>query len=1061
MGEISNTSGRQSADPGERRQVSVLFADMVNYTAITSELGEEKTLDFVRMIYDLLSKTVMKHGGTVRDFAGDGIMALFGVPDALEHAALLACRAALSINESLADAGGDIEAQFGVRPNMRVGVSSGNVLVAAVSGTGSPATAVGSTVNLASRIEGLAPPGGTLICDNTRRLVEWLTDLRFEGEHRIKGLTKPQKLWKLQSIRSSATRFDASLARGLSNYVGRAGELSQMSKALTRAKERLSVIDLVAEPGLGKTRLVFEFLQNVSPEDAAVIRGHCLADGQQVPFLPFLEIVRSSFRLRDDDDPMEIAAKIDAGLRRSRLYSDENQAILMNLLGLKHQSHALDGLDGVLIGLRTRDLLPALLKEKCLREKVILWIEDVHWIDHVSEDLLGKLIESGEQANLLIIQTRRPEYVPGWLGCVGVETIGLRPLTSENIAHIAQTRLGVDELPQALTRQLTERAGGNPLFGEEILSYLIDRGALQINAGKADFDAAVGQSGLPASMRDLLAARLEQLEYDDRELLQAAAVIGRHFDPGLLSQLVKRANEIGTSLERLQELGIVYREANSSDYTFKHVLLRDSVYQSLVSARRLELHLAVAEGLKLRNANRLEEVAETLAHHYGQTDQTDQAFVYTVLAGMKCLGTYSLDEADRYFVSALEVYDRDPQCARPDQFAELLASFALCSNISLRVTGIIDLAERARPILETHGDSRHHALFLHHYVSCMVCNGKYREAHNVQNDLSAMAERLGDPETKAYAMVNELSVSIYHAPIANDLFEAKAREIEAVLEKIDDAYIQNFFLATIGWNELTRGRVAKAHSAADRMIALGKSQNDPRSLGYGTAMKALIAMVTDDHELALKMAEEARRASKVEFELAIAEASRVASLVPLEKPGAFETVQRHIDEFAAKGLNLFTAGPETMLGLAYALNGDIARGLKQIEDVIERRDAEGTGVAADWARLFLCEVYLAILSGEGGSSIGVLLRNLRSIGQVMIFGEKRTISMLEQIRQNPQFDDRGHYIARCDMILGLLHKARKRPELARRHLSAARIVVETAGRSPMLSRIDAALSELV
>ncbi|MEO0918921.1 MAG: hypothetical protein AAFY31_18400, partial [Pseudomonadota bacterium] len=303
-------------------------------------------------------------------------------------------------------------------------------------------------------------------------------------------------------------------------------------------------------------------------------------------------------------------------------------------------------------------------------------------------------------------------------------------------------------------------------------------------------------------------------------------------------------------------------------------------------------------------------------------------------------------------------------------------------------------------------------------------------------------------------------VSIYHAPISNAAFEAKTKEIEGLLDTFEDAYIQNFHLATVGWNELTRGRVTGANATADKMIDFGTSRSDPRSLGYGTAMKALIAMVTDDHALALKTAEDAREASRVEFELAIAEAARVSSLVPLEMAGALETVERHIDEYGARGLGLFTAGPETMLGVAYAMKGQIARGLDQIEGAINRRDAEGSRIAADWARLFLCEMYLAILIGEGGASPIALLRNIGAIGRVVFSGQKRLTSMIEQVRQNPQFDENGHYIARCDMMMGLLYKARKRNALAKKHLTLARQTVASAGQSPMLARIEAALADL-
>jgi class 3 adenylate cyclase len=1060
MDEATGTAASPLTPLSERRQVSVLFADMVGFTAIEERLGEERSLPFERMIYEKLTSAVREHGGSVRGFAGDSIMALFGIPEAQEDAALRACRAAMSIHAAFAAAAGDIEAQFGARPSMRAGVSSGIAVMARVEGEGAALTAVGDVVNLASRLQALAPAGGCLICEATRRLVEWLVDMSFDGEHAIKGKAKPQKLWRLMSVYEGARRFDASLGRGLSPYVGRDEELATLRDALGRARDGLCVIDLVAEPGLGKTRLVFEFLQRLKAEEAFVLTGHCAGDGQQVPFLSFLEVVRGAFRIRPEDEPAEIARKLETGLRGLDLDTTENLGLLLNSLGLKPPEGSLAGLDGVLIGLRTRDLLPALLKAQCRASTVVLLLEDIHWIDGASEELLGKLIESGAQSNLLVIHTRRPEYVPGWRGGPGVRTLALKPLAASDIRHLAQTRLGVDSLPDALIRQVTERAEGNPLFGEEILSSLIEQGALRVDSGKVGFDAASGDSGLPTSLQNLLSARMERLPREDRALLQAAAAIGRHFDPGLLSLVVERADDIGAALRRLQAQDIVYREANSSDYVFKHILLRDSVYQSLLSGRRAELHLKIAEALEKRSEGRLAEAAETLAYHYAFTDRKDLAFTYLAMAGAKSLGVFSLDEADRYFASALALYERDPACASDEHFAAFLANYALCSNISLRVKTIIELATKFRPILNRLGDSRHHVLFLHHYVSCLVWNARFLDALSVQQELSEMAIRLGDPESMAYALVSELSVSSYCAPISIKVFQSKRREGEAALANVDDAYLQNFYLAILGWDEISRGRVAEARGAADRLMVVGVSMNDPRSLGYGTAMKALIAMVSDDHEQALEMSERALSVSRAEFERAIAASARNSALLLLNKPGAVEEVKRYVALCEEDGWTLFLSGPEMMLGVALAMNGRIEDGLRHIEEAIARREKEGYQAAADWCRLFLCEVYLEILSGKGGASLGVLLRNIRSLTWVFMFGAKRIVSLLEQVRSNLQFDRDGHYIGRTEMILGLLYKTKKKKALAARHLTEARRIVSAFGPSPMLTRIEVALAEL-
>ena len=691
---------------------------------------------------------------------------------------------------------------------------------------------------------------------------------------------------------------------------------------------------------------------------------------------------------------------------------------------------------------------------------VVLLLEDIHWIDGASQEMLGKLVQGGAQSNLLVIHTRRPEYVPHWRGGPGVTTLKLEPLTASDIRHLLETQLGVGSLPDALIRQVTERAEGNPLFGEEILSFLIERGALRVASGKVDFDAVMGESGLPASLQSLLAARVDRLPREDRALLQAAATIGRRFDRNLLALVVETGDDVGAALQRLHAQDIVYPEANSSDYAFKHMLLRDTLYQSLLTGRRAELHLKIAQALERRGEGRLAEAAETLAHHYVLTDRNDIAFTYLAMAGAKSLGVYSLDEADRYFASALALFERDPSCASDERLANLLANYALCSNISLRVKTIIEVTTKFRPNLERSGDSRHHVLILHHYIASLVWTARFRDALSVQQDLSAMAGRLGDPKSMAYALVSELSVSTYCAPTSIDVFQARRRETEAVLANVDDAYLQNFYLAVLAWDQMNRGRIAEAREAIERLMVVGASMNDPRSLGYATAEKALLAILSDNYETGLEIAELGIAMARAPFERVTATSARTIALVLLKKPGALDEVERYIAQCEENGWTLFLAGPDNLLGVALALNGRIDEGLRHIEEAIARREKEGYRAAADWCRMFLCEVYLEILTGKGEASLGLVLRNFRSLMWVFVFGAKRIVSLIEHVRSNPQFDREGHYIGRTEMILGLLYKAKKKKALAARHLTEARRIVSAFGPSPMLTRIEAALAEV-
>jgi class 3 adenylate cyclase/tetratricopeptide (TPR) repeat protein len=1041
----------------ERRQVSVLFADMAGFTAAIERLGEEKALPFVRAIHDRMTKAVRQHGGSVKSYAGDGIMAVFGIPDSMEDDALRACRAAFAIHAAFAKAGDEFEARYGERPMMRTGISSGMAVIAAVEGDNAALTAVGDVVNLASRLQSLASPGGCVICESTRRLVEWLVDMSFDGEHEIKGKTKPQKIWRVLAIRDSASRFDASVGHGLTPYIGRQAELATMRTALAEAQTELRALDIVAEPGLGKTRLVFEFLQG--RQDGIVLTGHCAANGRHTPFLPFLEVARDAFRIRPEDEPADIAAKIETGLERTGLKSAENLALMLNFLGLAASDAALAGLDGVLIGLRTRELLLALLQSACRGQQVVLLIEDAHWIDGVSEDLIDTIIESG-QTNLLILATRRPVYTPRFVGKPRVRTVALKPFGADDIRLLAETRLGVAALPEPLIQEVTERAGGNPLFGEEILRFLIDKGALRVEDGKADFEALSGETDLPMTMQGLLTARTDALSPEDRALVEAAAVIGRRFDPGLLALVMGRSDDIGAALLRLQDQELIYREANSSNYVFKHVMLRDSVYQRLLHSRLRELHLKTAQALERRSEGRLGEVADMLAYHYSRTDQRGPAFTYLVMAGVKSLGVFSTDDADRYFASALDIYESHPDCASDAQFAEFVAAYGLCCNISLKLKTSETLAQKALPILARLGDNRQHALFLHHLALCLVWSGRYLQGLKVQRDLSAMAKTLGDAETLAYALVTELTVSSYCAPLRSDIFVEKRLEAETALASMDDAYLLNTLYNISAYDALCRGRIVEALKAAERAIDFGVSTNDPRGQGYGLAMKAIIAMTADDFEPAFEMAEQALAVSRAEFEITIANTARKSALVALNRPRAAEEIADWLTMCEERHWHLFVVGPECWNAVALATDGKIEQGLRAIEVTVEHREAEGFKAAADWSRLYLCELYLAILSGQGDASFGTLMRNFKSLAQVLLFGAKRIETLLAEVRSNPQFEPDGHYIARIEMILGLLNKARKKKAPAIRHLTEAQRIFRTTGPSAVLTRIDDALAEL-
>lgn len=1048
---------------GERRQVTVLFADMVGFTAISERLGEEGTYALIQPIYELMAGAVREQGGSVKDFTGDGIMALFGVPNALEDSPLRACRAGLQIHQRLAAAVPTIETKHGLRPQMRIGINTGLAIVTQIRGESASMTALGDTVNLASRLQGLAEPGSVLLSEATNRLVEGMVEANFAGAHAIKGKVEPQRVYRLDSIRQGATRFEAAVGRGLSAYAGRERELEILEHGLVGARSQIHVIDVMAEPGMGKSRLLHEFRQrigqNAGNETVFILSGSCSPDGRQTPFLPFIEVVRGSFQVRAGEAENEVARKLEAGLTLLGLHSQENLGLLLNLLGLTPPEGALAGLDGVLIGVRTRDLLQLLLEARCRLSPVVLLIEDLHWIDSVSEELLGKIVDSEKKLRLLLLQTRRPEYKPAWLARPIVVKLHLEPLPAGDIRRLVKARLGVEVIPEALARLVTEKAEGNALFAEEIVSFLTERGALRTAVGKVEFDASAVAEALPASVQSLLTARVDRLAPQDRALLQAAAVIGRRFDPALLAVVADDGVDIDTRLAAMQALDLVHPEGRSGGYAFKHALVRDALYQSLLKGPRAAFHLKIAKEIERRSGNRLVEVVEMLAHHYSRTDRADKAFAYLAMAGTKSLRVYSLDEAENNFVGAIEILDQHPNCASDEQVADLLVDYTLYSNVTLRLKSLTETVERFCSRLEHLGDSQKQILIQHHYLLALLWSGRYREAELAQTNLSAMAARLQDGASKAYALASAIHGQTFISPTSVDIFEALCREAIAAASNVDDPYLQCFIRFAVGWDEFHRGRMIKAHEAAAELMAAGQRMNDPRSAGFGMYLRSWIALVSDDYGAALNFAETAYSFGRAPHEREGAALAKAAALVLLRRPEAFPMLRELMDQYRTNGWHWFLTAADGIWGVALVMQGEIGGGIRWMEQSISRRDQEGYRTAADWYRLFLCEIYLEIISGTEKPPAKVLARNILTLLAVMFTAQKRICS-LTKLHQNPHFDPNGHHNGRIEMILGLLYKTKKKRVLAIQHLTEAKRIASQFGPTPMLAKIEAALADL-
>ena len=661
---------------------------------------------------------------------------------------------------------------------------------------------------------------------------------------------------------------------------------------------------------------------------------------------------------------------------------------------------------------------------------------------------------------LLLLTTRRPEYAPPWVDRTIVTKLLLEPLPIGDIRNLIRARPGVGALPESFAWQVAEKAEGNPLFAEEIASFLSERGLVRTTTGKLDFDATVVATALPASVQSLLAARVDRLAPNDRALLQAASVIGRQFEPQLLAVVVGNAN-IYARLTAMQALDLVYRKSKSADYSFKHALVRDALYQSLLGEARTALHLKIAEEIERRSGNRLIEVAEVLAHHYSQTDRAEKAFAYLSMAGSKSLSVYSLGEAANHFTAALALLDKQPDCASDDQVAEFLVPYTLLLNMCNKIKATITVLSRYQIRIDRLGLDQRVVLIRHNYVFALLWNSRYRDATVIQQEASPIASRLGDGRSKAYSLAGEMLSSTLFAPKTPDEFGTLKKEASKALSETADAYIHNWMNFVIGWDEFHRGRMTEARDRAYELMRTGKQLNDPRSTGLGLVLLTWIALIADSYTEALEYSEQALAVAATPFDRTAAVNGKGGSLVLLRRTEeGLKLLEESNRRCAVDGDLYVLVGNEGIVAVGKVLQGNISEGIRLLEERILRLNREGYRTAADWYRFFLSEVYLQIIGGKEKPPFATLLKNLPVLVKVIVTAPSRIPALIKSVKDNPHFDPAGYHAGHAELILGLFYKQRKRRDSAIQHLSEAKRLLSPFGVSPLLARVDAGLAEL-
>jgi class 3 adenylate cyclase/tetratricopeptide (TPR) repeat protein len=684
-------AGKDHAAEAERKLITALIVDIKDSVALISTLDPEHAHRIVHSVLGIMVDSVVKFDGHVLQPTGDGIYAVFGAPLASQDHAQRAVYAALELQRRLRTYA-EAEAQRVGAPliEVRAGIESGEVVLRQLdTGQGTTYITVGQTVNLAARLQSVAPPGSVVVGEQTRGLVEGYFNLNALPPAMVKGVLHPIAVHEVIGLGRLRRHSQIAVRRELSKFVGRDAELLRLRRALDRAAAgHGQVVSIVTGPGMGKSRLLLEFSRNL-PLDSEIIEAYAVSYARKIPWFPIIAMLQDYFEISDVDIPAARRAKIESALAPLLSGLNEILPFLFGLLGIVEGPDPLRQMDPIVRRDRTIEAITKIFLAKSLNHPVVLIFEDLHWIDDQTKSLLDRLAVSIDDARILVLASFRPEYTPNWRDEVDVTEIVLEPLSRGKSHDLLSALMGEDSDLSDLKRQISDRTAGNPFFIEEMVNALFEDGTLTRNA-TIHLTKPLAELNVPMTVRGVLLERIDQTEPRQKELLQILSIIGQTLPLNLVFEVSPWRRSVTAQLVRdLQAAGFIYVQSdayygdNRTEYSFKHALTQEVAYQTILGDRRRQLHKHVAQMIESIYRNFLDDQIAILAHHYSAAGDHPKAIEYLVKAGQQAIRRSAHADAIGSFREALRLVGLVPEgTVHPAELAKLWLNL----GVSLLVT---------------------------------------------------------------------------------------------------------------------------------------------------------------------------------------------------------------------------------------------------------------------------------------------------------------------------------------------------------------------------------------
>ena len=979
----------------ERRRVSVLFADLVDFTAMTERHDPEDVRASVEAFFAMARVTVDAWGGRVDQFLGDGLMAVFGDRIALEDDAERAVRAAVDIRDGTARLPPVIAGWSSLA--VRIGVATGTAVTAAgASGVTSP---LGDPVNIAARLQGVAGPSEVVICEVTRSLVNGVADTAALGPQHLKGKQRPVAAFRVESVGSGDRSAQVPVEGGRSALVGREREMAGLAGAVDDLVEhgRGGQVLVVGQPGVGKTRLFDDLRGALTAPTApslpggprvAWFDGRARALGLATPYGPVRDVVAAIAGIDRDHGDAVISERLADLVDGLALAGHDVLGPLLRLFATEDPAEAAidrEGFQG-----RLANAVETLVTAVAARTPVVLCLQDLHWADPSTIGLMRRIAPRISE-RVLVLANSRPDAEPD-LG-PGVRRLHLADLSEGDVARLVASRLGGSVDP-ALSRFVCGRSGGNPFFAEEVLNTLLDEGSLVRSPAGWRLGPDARTSQVPGTVQGVIAARLDRLAPASRDCIRQAAVVGREFavddllgmDPG---------TDHGPALRDLERADLV-RGVGDGRYEFKHALTLDVVQDGLTKHERRRLHLAAARSIEARVRDRRAEFADVLGSHYHQAGEVEQAVHHLCVAGRRALDRYAIDESDALYGLAYRMtVDEGTPEQRARLLGPLLVQWVLVHYYRGSWRDATDLLAQHEADIDATGDPGVRGMALAwRGFSAAVASADIGESLHLLDQAVAIGEASGRTEVLAHAHSWRAWARFLEGRHAEAVADGE-RVAELVEGLTDDRYPRIKSAGAIGLAHLGAGRFDECRQAAQWLVETGRATGSTRAESLGLAVLSLAATLTGDPDGGAQLGADAVEAATDPIFRDMARLMAVHGMVAAGRLVEARSVHADmVESCTAHRLDGLLLAVAPAGGVLQVLEGDLSRGMRSVDESIAAADLAGSRFLASMGRVYRAGVRARAATGEVTVPLAVLARNPGFVLRHALPGRRRVAAEL-------------------------------------------------------------------